>query len=119
MPVLLEKDQAHEYRLCGEPNTDSGSIQPIAVDQSFKEHSDQRPAHNKGKKMNYSEAARLSMERSKTWEIILPTGESITVKNLRNFCKLHALNENSLRRVSNNGKVSVDGFKCRPLTDHS
>lgn len=56
-----------------------------------------KPAWNKGKIMNYSDQAKINQSRAKTWLIITPDGDELTIKNLRKFCKEYSLSERRMR----------------------
>jgi len=71
-----------------------------------------RPAHNKGKTMNYSKDALNNMCRAKTWCITHPTGTTEIIKNLRNFCKENSLDERAMRNIANGRCKIYNGWHC-------
>lgn len=52
------------------------------------------------------------------WEIITPTGEMLTIQNMRLFCKNNKLNPSAMSAVARGKKQHYKGYKCRKLTNN-
>ena len=56
-----------------------------------------------------------SDRRSDTWEVVFPNGDTVTVKNLKQFCVLHRLNQGAMTQVGLGKKSHHKGFFCRKI----
>lgn len=72
------------------------------------------PSWLKGKNQYQSVIDRLSDE----WEIILPNGDIVYVKNMSKFCKEHSLNPSAMSSVARGKRRHYKGYKCKKLTNN-
>ena len=53
--------------------------------------------------------------RSDTWEVTFPNGDIVIVKNLKQFCVLHNLNQGAMNQVGLGKKLHHKGFFCKKI----
>lgn len=53
--------------------------------------------------------------RSHTWRVTFPGGTSVIVKNLKEFCKHHNLNQGAMNQVGLGRTKHHKGFKCEKI----
>ena len=57
----------------------------------------------------------IKLRMASTWKIITPTGETLIINNLKQFCKTHKLNPGNLRETEFGKRKHCGGYKCQQL----
>jgi len=58
---------------------------------------------------------KMSDIKSFTWTIVYPDGHMVTIKNLKRFCEMNNLDNNSMARVANGRQNNHKGFKAERI----
>lgn len=59
---------------------------------------------------------KVSNSIAREWEVILPSGEKIMIKNMKKFCREHNLHAGSMSSSHKTGK-SHKGYYCKKITE--
>ena len=86
-----------------------------------KEHRERISAANKGRKhtkehiKNAAEARKGHERNAKTYKIMLPSGDTEIIKNLRKYCRENNLNRKSMMEVCKGKYKQHKGYKCEKM----
>lgn len=70
---------------------------------------------SKGKKITEEHKQNISKGKSKTWLVLKPTGEKITVINLHEYCKQTGLNSSKMSAVASGLRKHHKGYFCEKV----
>jgi group I intron endonuclease len=84
---------------------------------------EQRERMSAAKLANPTKISRAASEaawkaNSKTWEVISPIGDTVTICNLSKFCKEHNLHKGNMVQVSKGRLSHYRGWRVRQITDN-
>lgn len=93
-------------RMSNDPKTKSELLSKANSDRLI------NGTHNFLNKKWYQE---MKEKRSDTWEIIFPDGDTLIVKNLKQFCLEKGLNQGAMNQVGLGKKIHHKGYSCKKL----
>lgn len=67
---------------------------------------------------NVSQTADIINRLSDTWEVITPEGETVVIKNMQEYCRIHKLNPSTMSAVARGKRGSHHGYRCIKLTNN-
>lgn len=67
---------------------------------------------------NVSQTADIINRLSDTWELITPEGETVVIKNMHEYCRIHKLNPSAMSAVARGKRGSHHGYRCIKLTNN-
>lgn len=124
---LLEREQFHlDEKNCakskkyynisptaGGGNTGSGKKISATHKKEFK--NGEREPWNKGITLTEEQKENMATD---LWEIYTPSGETIRIENMLQFCKEHGLNPSTMSSVARGIRGHHHGYKCKKLSNN-
>lgn len=93
---------------------DTGAGDKISATKKKMFSSGEIVIHNKGIPMLEERKERMCDE----WQVILPTGKEINIKNMREFCKQNNLNPSAMSAIARGKRGQYKGYRCKKLTNN-